>query len=83
MFSQQRQQGKRVAGHNQTPCKGDQLRPGHPQGGGWQRPRLARRATLAGISAARKGCRLSPAGAMLARGQSVEGRRPWRCRSRE
>ncbi|RZS10212.1 hypothetical protein BHM03_00041390 [Ensete ventricosum] len=41
------------------------------------------RATPAGISVARKGCRLSPAGVMLTRGQSVEGRHPWRCRSRE
>ncbi|RWW44636.1 hypothetical protein BHE74_00049586, partial [Ensete ventricosum] len=34
-------------------------------------------------SVARKGCRLPPAGAVPAVGQSTKGRRPWRCRPRE
>ncbi|RRT79654.1 hypothetical protein B296_00007512 [Ensete ventricosum] len=40
-------------------------------------------ATLVGRSDARKGCRLSLAGAMPTCGQSAEVRRPWRCHPRE
>ncbi|RWW48818.1 hypothetical protein BHE74_00045069, partial [Ensete ventricosum] len=40
-------------------------------------------ATPAGKSATRKACRLPPAGAAPSHSQSVEGRRPWRCRPRE
>ncbi|RWV77410.1 hypothetical protein BHE74_00037857 [Ensete ventricosum] len=41
------------------------------------------RAAPMGRSVACKGCHVSPAGAVPARGQSAERRRPWRCRLRD
>ncbi|RWV80423.1 hypothetical protein GW17_00058307 [Ensete ventricosum] len=68
-----------------------QVKPVEPERGSRrQRPAGGRpygqqptRAALACRSITRKGCRLQPAGATPAHGQSVKGRRPWRCRPLE